>query len=39
VDPVRKSRGAHLYEGSDRRMTGLLAEQQTLSHLQRNSLY
>ena len=39
VDSVRKSRGAHLYEGPDRRMTDLLAEQQTLSHLQRNSLY
>jgi hypothetical protein len=39
VDPVRKSRGGYFYEGPDRRITGLLADQQTLGHLQRNSLY
>lgn len=39
VDPVRKSRGTHLYEGPDRRITGLLAEQQSLSHIQRNQLF
>lgn len=39
VDPVRKLRGEHFYEGPDRRVTGPLADQQTLSYMQRNSLY
>jgi hypothetical protein len=39
TDPVRRSHSGYSYEGPERRMKDLLAEQQTLSQMQRNQLY
>lgn len=38
LDPVRRNPGENFYNGPERRLIGLLAEQQTLSQLQRNYL-